>query len=117
LSANELSCVGKLVRSEIASPFHYLSTIFEEVYNAKDPDAAFARLPDVHAYSLRFVPVENENVNVPRAVIANTEARRLWVKDELSGRGNKAFWTLLGEHVPDVIDKSLKDEARELAAA
>jgi hypothetical protein len=116
LTTTEMEAVGRLIREDLKSPFHYLVPVFEEVYNSTLSAEAFVELPKRHALSLCFRPLKNEDVEVPRSVIVNGEARRLWAKDELSSHCNKAFWTLFGEHVPEVIDKSVMDEARALAA-
>jgi hypothetical protein len=50
-------------------------------------------------------------------VTASVDARRLWVKDELASYGNKAYWRLFPDHVPDLVDKDEEEEARELKAA
>jgi hypothetical protein len=48
-------------------------------------------------------------------LVTNNEARELWAKDALSSHCNTAFWTLFGDHLPDAIDKGIKEDTREAA--
>jgi len=53
-------------------------------------------------------------IRLPHAATASAEVRQLWAKDELASQGNAAYWRMFHDHVPDVIDKAISEEAREL---
>lgn len=114
LSSPETEKIGGLVRADLAAPFSYLHGVFNSVYGHDAPADAFAALADEHSHSLRFQRTADQAINLPRAIIANADARILWVKDQLASYGNSAYWKLFGEHVPQDVDKGLKDEAREI---
>ncbi len=78
----------------------------------------FDELIDRHTHSLKFRPLSDTPIHLPRPLVtASVDARRLWVKDELASYGNKAYWRLFPDHVPDLVDKDEEEEARELKAA
>jgi hypothetical protein len=114
LSANEIAKIGRLVRADLSAPFSYLLKVFNSVYENDAPIEAFAALADEHTHSLRFQRAAGKIIKLPRSIAANTDARLLWVKDQVRRYGDAAYWKLFGEDVPDVVDKGLKDEAREL---
>jgi hypothetical protein len=118
LSDVEQEKIGPLVRSDFAAPFTYLLGIFEKVYCSDAPLAAFEGLIDQHTHSLRFRPLPDESIHLPRPLVtASLDARRLWVKDELASHGNAAYWGLFAERVPDHVEKGVEEKARELKAA
>jgi hypothetical protein len=118
LTPAEEGKIGGLARADFAAPFTYLLGIFNEVFRSEKPLAAFADLVDRHTHSLRFRPLPDPTITLPRALVtASVDARRLWVKDELASHGNKAYWRMFPDHVPDAVDKAVEEEARELKAA
>jgi hypothetical protein len=118
LGADEVEKIGSLVRADFAAPFTYLHGIFNAVFKSEKPLTSFAELVDRHTHSLRFRPLPDAEITLPRPLVtASVDARRLWVKDELASFGNKAYWRMFSEHVPDLVDKGVEEEARELKAA
>ena len=118
LSTSETEKIGSLVRADFAAPFAYLHGIFNSVIRSEAPWNEFASMANRHMHSLRFQSLEDAAVKVPPAIVtASAEARRLWARDELLSRGNEAYWRMFPEHVPDVVDKSVEEETRELKAA
>ena len=114
LSPAETEKIGRLMRADLSAPFSYLLGVFNSVYEHEAPADAFTALADEHSHSLLFQRMADQTITLPRPIIANADARLLWVKDQLASYGNSAYWKLFGEHVPDVVDKGFKDEAREL---
>jgi hypothetical protein len=110
LSEAEAEQVGGLIRAEVSTPFAYLSGVFKEVFNSPVPAEAFRCLPSKHALSLRFLRAKESLVVLPKPVKINLEARKLWVKDELHGTGNKAYWNMFGEQVPFPVEKESKED-------
>jgi hypothetical protein len=118
LSEDELEKIGQLVRNDLAAPFTYLLTIFNSVFKSDEPLEAFERLVDRHTHSLRFHPLPSVAIKLPPPLQAATgEARWLWLKDELTNYGNQAYWGMFPEHVPELIDKLVEEQTRELKAA
>jgi hypothetical protein len=118
LSPDEEKKIGQLVRADLAAPFTYLLSIFDSVFKSDEPLKSFEQLVDRHTHSLRFHPLPNVSITLPRSLhAANSEARWLWLKDELTNYGNQAYWGMFSDHVPEVIDKLVQEETRELKAA
>jgi hypothetical protein len=115
ISAEEAALIGQLMRSELKSPYAHLLSVFRSVFDSERSRDAFSRLPTEHSHSLCFKPRLTIDVDVPRSVRGNYDARRLWVKDELSAQNNRAYWDLFAEHMPQQIEKNEKDDVREAA--
>jgi hypothetical protein len=115
LTEAETNAVGRLMRDEVKLPFKFLSAIFEEIFDARAASKAFEDLPRKHSHSLLFASIEEASIEVPKPLVTNNEARELWAKDALSSHCNTAFWTLFGDHLPDAIDKGIKEDTREAA--
>jgi hypothetical protein len=115
ISAEEAELIGQLMRSELKAPYAHLLSVFKSVYDDEWSRDAFSRLPTEHSYSLYFKERPAIDVDVPRSVRGNDDARRLWVKDELSAQNNRAYWDLFAEHMPEQIEKNEKDDVREAA--
>jgi hypothetical protein len=116
ISAEEARLIGELMRSELKSPYAHLLSVFKSVFDDARSRDAFSRLPTEHSYSLCFKARPLVDVEVPRSVRGNDDARRLWMKDELSAQNNRAYWDLFAEHMPEQIEKNEKDDVREAAA-
>jgi hypothetical protein len=115
LSTSEVDRIGALVRADFASPFAYLHGIFNSVIRSEAPWDEFANLAERHTHSLRFQPLDDVEVKVPRPIIkASAEARRLWARDEVLSRGNQGYSRMFSEEVPDDVDKRVEEETREL---
>ena len=111
LSTSEVEKIGALVRADFAAPFAYLHGVFNSVIRSEAPWNEFASLASRHTHSLRFQPLEDVAVEVPRPIFAaSAEARRLSAKDELLSRGNEAYWRMFPEHVPDDVEKRVEEE-------
>jgi hypothetical protein len=106
--------VGGILRQHLSAPFDYLHAIYDEVIRSSSPAAAFEALPDKHSLSLLFsMSGGSQTIPLPRAAKINTEARKLWLKDELHSTGNRAYWNMFGEQVPGSVDK---ESTEDLAA-
>lgn len=120
LSADESARIGRLIRNDFAAPFAYLrDSIFRPVFKAADPAKAFAALADEHTHSLRFHLVDKACVSIkpPKPIVtADSDARKLWVKDELIAHCNTAYWSMYPDHVPAAVDKDVEENSRKLAA-
>lgn len=117
LSEGEASRIGRLLRADLSAPFTYLLPMFNEVYDAPDPIAAFSKLEEQHRHSFSFSLDSTKEVTVPKGLTANAEARLAWARDIVLSEGDQAYWGLVELFSPDTIDKKRKDEARELGAA
>jgi hypothetical protein len=70
---------------------------------------------DRHKHSLRFNEVRVEKITLPRPLaMARGDALNLWVKDQLLGSGNQAYWSMFPEPVPDLVEKYDDERVREL---
>jgi hypothetical protein len=119
LSPDEEKKIGQLVRADLAAPFTYLlNNIYNLVFKSDEPLKSFEQLLDRHTHSLRFEPLQNVPIKLPAPLQAATsEARWLWLKDELSKYGNEAYWGMFSDDLPEVIDKLVAEQTRELKAA
>jgi hypothetical protein len=115
LGTDEADQVGELIRADISAPFTYLESIFDDVIRARSPGEAFEALPDKHSLSLFFEMAGPAcSIPLPRAAKISREARGLWLKDELHGHGNTAYWEMFEDAVPPDFEKASKEQ--DLAA-
>jgi hypothetical protein len=119
LSPDEEKKIGQLLRADLAAPFTYLlNNIYNLVFKSDEPLKTFEQLLDRHTHSLRFEPLQSVPIKLPPPLQAAAgETRWLWLKDELLKFGNQAYWEMFPERVPEVIDKLVEEQSRELKAA
>ena len=113
LSGDEVAKIGDLVRKDFATPFLFLRHLLNEVLASSESRKAFDELVDRHTHSLRLRPLPNRAITLPRPLAtANVEARSAWVRDELAGTGNAAYWDMFPDHVPGEFRKTEKAEIK-----
>lgn len=117
LTEEEACHVGALIRPRIATPFAYLSSIYDEVFDASSPGSVFETLPDRHNLSLAFTLAGAARaVSLPLPAKRSVAARRSWAIDELQSAGNEAYWHMFGEGDPVEVEKAVKEQTRAEAA-
>jgi len=107
---DELSCVGERARRFVANPFEWLKTEFDRVFNAENPDDAFAQLCNVHATSLMVSRMDPVELPIPKSIASSElDVQRGFLEDQVNTLVKTAYWDLIGASEHPGLPKSLAD--------